>query len=175
MPFVLVLRIHRHNSFTVMGYVLRNWKAKIGAASESEVGDVHDLLEDLRHHSCTSQTSGARFFDRLADLSVGPVRALVSGSCLASDLETVLPMFFEGDLQMSSWQTSFDIVGEDVLSSLESANTIVYHRPQVLDRDIGDPDPLRKLLTLPRRIESERLCRAQTRQSGHPLTERKPL
>src|SRR5260370_42665067 len=107
-PFIVVLRIHQQDAFTLKGYVLRNWKAKIEAASECELGDVEEFLEDLRHHSRTSRTSGASFFDRLDDLGVGPVRALVSGSCLFLDLETVLPMFFEGELQMSSWQASFD-------------------------------------------------------------------
>jgi hypothetical protein len=119
-PFIVVLRIHLQDLFTLNGYVLRNWKAKIEAASKSEISDVEDFLEDLRHHSRTSQTSGASFFNRLDKLSVGPIRALVSGSCLLSDLETVLPMFFEGELQTPSWQTPFDIIGEDALTSLES-------------------------------------------------------
>jgi hypothetical protein len=120
-PFIVVLRIHLQDSFALNGYVLRNWRAKIEAASECELDDVENFLQDLRHHSRTSKTPGASFFDQLDNLSVGPVRALVSGSCLLSDLETVLPMFFEGELQTSTWQTSFDIVSEETLASLESA------------------------------------------------------
>jgi hypothetical protein len=167
----LVSRIHKHNSFAVIGYVLRNWKAKIGRPPNPNC-DVDDFLGDLRHRSRTSRTSGATFFDRPADLSVGPVRALVSGSCLASDLETLLPVFFEENLETSSGQVSFDVVGEDALSSLESANTIVHQRPLLHDRDTGDPSLLRNLrggLAPPRQIMRERLRRTQTRPSSQLL------
>jgi hypothetical protein len=100
------------NSYTLTGYVLRDWKAKIKSASQCELGDVEVFLEDLRHHSRTSSASGAEFFDRLDGLSVGPVRAFVSGSCLVHELDTVLPMFFREEFGLS-WQRSFDIVGED--------------------------------------------------------------
>ena len=78
-PFIVVLRIHLQDSFALTGYVLRNWEAKIEAASKSELDDVEDFLEDLRHHSRTAQTSGSSFFGRLDNLSVGPIRAFVSG------------------------------------------------------------------------------------------------
>jgi hypothetical protein len=109
------------NSYTLTGYVLRDWKTKIETASQCELDDVEVFLEDLRHHSRTSPASGAGFFDRLEGLSVGPLRAFVSGSCLVHELDTVLPMFFKEEIGLSSWQTSFDIVGEDVLTSSGSA------------------------------------------------------
>jgi hypothetical protein len=111
-PFIVILRFHMHNSYALTGYVLQNWEAKIGVASEGELSDVEVFLEDLRHHSSASQLSGARFFDRLNGLSVGPLRAFVSGSCFVQELDTVLPMFFDGQVELSAWQRSFDLVGE---------------------------------------------------------------
>jgi hypothetical protein len=101
------------NSYTLTGYVLQNWEAKTEVGSEGELGDVEVFLEDLRHHCLTSPSSDARFFDRLNGLSVGPLRSFVSGSCLVTELDTVLPMFFDGRVGLSAWQRSFDIVGED--------------------------------------------------------------
>jgi hypothetical protein len=101
---------------------LQNWEAKIEAVSECELGDVEGFLEDLRHHSRTSRVLGATFFDCLAGLDVGPIRGLVSGSCLVHELDTILPMFFKEVLELSPWQRSFDIVGEDFLTSLKSSN-----------------------------------------------------
>jgi hypothetical protein len=101
------------NSYTLTGYVLQNWEAKIEVTSEGELSDVEVFLEDLRHHSRTSPSSDTRFFDRLNGLSVGPLRAFVSGSCLVQELDTLLPMFFDGQIGLSVWQRSFDIVGED--------------------------------------------------------------
>jgi hypothetical protein len=101
------------NSYTLTGYVLRDWKTKIETASECEIGDVEVFLEDLRRHNHTSPASGAGFFDRLEGLSVGPLRAFVSGSCLVHELDTVLPMFFKEEFGLSSWQRSFEVVGED--------------------------------------------------------------
>jgi hypothetical protein len=112
-PFIVILRFHMQNSYTLTGYVLRDWKTKIETASQCELGDVEDFLEDLRHHSRTSPASGAGFFDRLEGLSVGPVRAFVSGSCLVHELDTVLSMFFNKEFGRSFWQRSFDIVGDD--------------------------------------------------------------
>jgi hypothetical protein len=101
------------NSYVLTGYVLQNWEAKIGATSDGELSDVEVFLEDLRHHSCASPSSDTRFFDRLNGLGVGPFRAFVSGSCLVQELDTVLPMFFDGQVGPSGWQRSFDLVGED--------------------------------------------------------------
>jgi hypothetical protein len=101
------------NSCTLTGYVLRDWKTKIETTSQCELDDVEVFLEDVRHHSRTSPASGAGFFDRLDGVNVGPVRAFVSGSCLVHELDTVLPMFFGEEFALSSWQRSFDIVGED--------------------------------------------------------------
>jgi len=111
-PFIVILQLHMPESHTLTGYVLRNWQNKIEAASERELGDIETFLEDLRHHSRTSKSSGARFFDRLNGLSVGPVRAFVSGSCLLKELDTVLPIFFDGQVGLSAWHKSFDVVGE---------------------------------------------------------------
>jgi hypothetical protein len=80
-----------------------------------ELSDVEVFLEDLRHHSRTSPSSDTRFFDRLNGLSVGPLRAFVSGSCLVQELDTLLTMFFDGQVGLSVWQRSLDLVGENCL------------------------------------------------------------
>lgn len=101
------------NSYALTGYVLQNWEAKIEITSEGELSDVEVFLEDLRHHSRTSPSSDTGFFDCLNGLGVGPLRAFVSGSCLVQELDIVLPMFFDGQVGLSGWQRSFDLVGED--------------------------------------------------------------
>jgi hypothetical protein len=103
-PLIVILRLHMQNSYTLTGYVLQNWKNRLEAVSERELGDVEAFLEDFRHYSRTSDSSGARFFDSLNGLSVGPLRAFVSGSCFVQELDTVLPMFFDGAIEPSSWQ-----------------------------------------------------------------------
>src|ERR1700688_4164529 len=87
-PFIVILRFHMQNSYTLTGYVLQNWEAKIEVGSEGELSDVEVFLEDFRHPSRTSPSSDARFFDRLNGLSVGPLRAFVSGSCFVQELDT---------------------------------------------------------------------------------------
>ena len=114
-PFIVILRFHMQNSYALTGYVLQNWEAKIKVTSEGELSDVEVFLEDLRHHSRTSPSSDTRFFDRLNGLSVGPLRVFVSGSCLVHELDTLLPMFFDGQVGLTGWQRSFDLVGEDCL------------------------------------------------------------
>lgn len=101
------------NSYALTGYVLQNWEAKIEITSEGELSDVEVFLEDLRHHSRIPPSSDTRFFDRLNGLSIGPFRAFVSGSCLVQELDTILPMFFDGQVGPSGWQRSFDLVGEN--------------------------------------------------------------
>jgi hypothetical protein len=112
-PFIVILRFHMQDSYALTGYILQNWEAKIEVTSEGELSDVEVFLEDLRHHSRTSPSSDTRFFDRLNGLGVGPLRAFVSGSCLVQELDTLLPMFFNGQVGLTGWQRSFDLVGED--------------------------------------------------------------
>jgi hypothetical protein len=112
-PFIVVLRFHLEDSYTLTGYVLHNWKSKTNMAVDCEVRDVEAFLEDLRHHSLTSAMSDCVFFDLLNGLSVGPVRTFVSGFCHVEELDTLLPMHFGGAVEPSSWQESFEIVGKD--------------------------------------------------------------
>jgi hypothetical protein len=63
--------MHALDSYTLTGYVFRNSKMKIGAASESDLDDVEIFVKDLRHH-CRKQDSVTSFFDSLDGLSVGP-------------------------------------------------------------------------------------------------------
>ncbi|MGF7179815.1 hypothetical protein [Tunturiibacter psychrotolerans] len=118
-PFIVILRFHMQNSYVLTGYVLQNWRGKIGATSEGELDDVEDFLEDLQRHSRISPSSDTRFFDRLNGLGVGPLRAFVSGSCLVPELDTLLPMFFDGQVGLAGWQRSFDLVGENCFDLAE--------------------------------------------------------
>jgi hypothetical protein len=113
-PFIVILRLHMQNSFTLTGYVLRNWRAKIGSPPKEEFSDIAVLLDDLRFHCREGHLSDADagFFDRLQKLSVGPVRSSVSGSCLSEELETIVPMFFDGLISIPNWHESFERVGE---------------------------------------------------------------
>ena len=90
------------DSHTLTGYVLRNWKMKIGAASKSDLDDVEIFVKDLQHH-CRKQDSVTSFFDSLDGMSVGPIRALVSGSCSFKDLDEAIQVFFNETYGASSW------------------------------------------------------------------------
>ncbi len=118
-PFIVILRFHMKNSYALTGYVLQNWEGRIEVGAEGELGDLEVFLEDLQHHCRTFSSSDARFFDRLNGLSVGPLRAFVSGSCLVTDLDSVIPLFFE-TVDSSAWQSSFDILGKDFWGMQES-------------------------------------------------------
>jgi len=110
-PFIVILRGQDNNSCVLTGYVLRGWETKIRVASDKELEDVGIILEDLRYYSRVApSSSGGRFFDRLASLNVGPVRERVSGSCHLEELDTVLPIFFEGEIVTVPWQLFFDEV-----------------------------------------------------------------
>jgi hypothetical protein len=114
-PFIVILRFHMQNEYKLTGYVLQNWEAKIGIASEAERGDIEVFLVDLRHYSQTSPSSDLGFFHRLSALSIGPLRAFASGSCLTQDLDSILPVFFAGQIETSTWRCAFNLVGEDLL------------------------------------------------------------
>jgi hypothetical protein len=60
-----------------------------------------------------SQHAGSILGMGRADKGVGPLRAFVSGTCLVQELDTLLPTFFHGQVELSAWQGSFDLVGED--------------------------------------------------------------
>jgi hypothetical protein len=76
MPF-LVVQLHKVSSYTLKTFIMRQWNASIGAASKDEVEEIEVFLEDLRNEP----DEIASLFGRLAGLNVGPIRALVSGSC----------------------------------------------------------------------------------------------
>jgi hypothetical protein len=111
--FVVVLRLHAIDSYALNGYVLRDWRKKIEAASKSDFEDVEIFLKDLRHH-CRNQDSVTSVFDGLDRLSFGPIRPLVSGSCSFKDLDEVVQVFFNGETcGSSSWLEHFDALHDD--------------------------------------------------------------
>jgi hypothetical protein len=113
----VILRIHIMNSSVWTAYALKDWEAKVECGFEGELDDIKDFLEDLRQQSRASPSSDTSFFDRLDTFGVGPLRALVSGSCTVQQLDTVIPMFFVGMPELSVWQRSFNVVGEDFFDS----------------------------------------------------------
>jgi hypothetical protein len=105
-PFIVVVRLHEMSSYTLKTFILRQWKARIGAASKEEVEEIVLLLEDLRLQS--SEPDGiTSLFQRLAGLNIGPVRVFVAGSCSEEDLNEVIPEFFDEARGSSSWQEHF--------------------------------------------------------------------
>jgi len=112
MPFIVVLRLHSLDSYTLSGYVLRNWERKIEGASKSELGDIEVFLRDLRHHS-REQDNVAPFFDGLYGLSVGPIRAVISGSCSTQDLDATIQAFFDEKYGSIPWREDFYNLDDD--------------------------------------------------------------
>ena|ERR1700733_8855488 len=111
-PFVVVLRLQSLQSYTLKGYVLRDWRKKIEARSKSELEDVEIFLEDLRHR-CRNQDSDTPLFVGLDRLSVGPIRAFVSGSCSIQDLDAAIQTFFDDACGASFWREHFDPLHDD--------------------------------------------------------------
>jgi hypothetical protein len=100
------VRLHEVSSYTLKTFILRQWKTSIGAASKGEVEEIEVFLEDLRLQS-NEPDEIASLFERLAGLNVGPIRALVSGSCSEEDLNEVIQEFFDEARGPSSWQEHF--------------------------------------------------------------------
>jgi hypothetical protein len=100
------------NLYKLAGYVLQNWEAKVDVASDEERGDIEVFLEDLRRYTISPSLDN-RFFARLNSLNTGPLRAFVSGSCFVQQLDTILPMFFDGQIGTPDWRGCFNLVGED--------------------------------------------------------------
>ena len=109
----MALRLHALDSYTLTSYVLRDWETKIDFASKSDLVEVEIFLRDLWNH-CREQESVTSFFDGLDGLSVGPIRAFVSGSCSIQDLDVVIQVFFdEKTYGSSSWREHFYHLNED--------------------------------------------------------------
>jgi hypothetical protein len=106
-PFIVVVRLREHNSHTLKSFILQQWKTRIGAASKNEIDEVEIFLSDLRLQ--TSEPSPtADFFERLANLNVGPIRASLSGDCSEQDLNDVIQEFFDKTRASLSWQENFE-------------------------------------------------------------------
>jgi hypothetical protein len=107
----VVVRRHELGSYALQIFVLRQWEAKIGVASQWEVDEIETFLADLRLKS-SAQSSIATSFERFANLNIGPIRAFVSGSCSEEDLNEVIEEFFDVVRGSSAWQDHFDELSE---------------------------------------------------------------
>jgi hypothetical protein len=138
-PFILILRLHLKTSSALAGYVLQDWEAKIQVRAGYEIDDVAGFLEDVGRHSRASRSSDSRFFDGLDDLSVGPIRQLVSGSCLVQELGSIIPTFFDGQVEPSDWQRSFEVIGDDFFARDPSAAG--FHQSPTTNDQTAGTDP----------------------------------
>ena len=114
-PICVILRSHEHESYTISAYVVRDWKTRVEGAPASEVAEIECFLEDIRLQ-IREQQAATLFFERLPQLGVGPIRSLVPGSCSASDLHKVIPLFFDGIPESSSWPEHFENLAETLNS-----------------------------------------------------------
>jgi hypothetical protein len=105
-PLIVVVRMHEPSSYTLMTFIVRQWKTKIGVTSKDEVEEVELFLEDLRLQN-NNQSEIASLFERLAYLNVGPIRTGVSGSCSDQELNEVIEKYFEEARGSSSWKDHF--------------------------------------------------------------------
>ena len=71
-------------------YLLASWKSVVLGADEDTVDYLDEIMYELRQHlviDCTPATSA--FFEAIADMSIGPLRTSLSGSCETKDLEAL--------------------------------------------------------------------------------------
>jgi len=107
----VILRSREQEFYTISAYVVRDWRTRVEGAPASEVAEIECFLEDIRVE-IREQQAATLFFERLPQLGVGPIRSLVPGSCSASDLDEVIPLFFAGLPESSSWPEHFENLGE---------------------------------------------------------------
>jgi hypothetical protein len=111
----VILRSHERESYTISAFVVRDWKTRVEGAPAREVAEIKGFLEDIRVQ-IRKQQAATLFFERLPQLGVGPIRSSVPGSCSASDLAEVIPLFFDGIPESSSWLEHFENLGETLSS-----------------------------------------------------------
>jgi hypothetical protein len=112
-PFVVILRLHAPDSPALTGYVMRNWEGIVKVSSRNDRDDIRIFIQDFRDH-IRKQPFDTSLFDRLAGLSIGPIRAFVSGSCSVQDLDTVISEFFADIRDAFSWRECFDNLKSDL-------------------------------------------------------------
>ena len=115
-PFAIVLYLNEDRPRPLTGFVLKSWEGALPNPPAYEISSICEFLDDLRHYSQESEELSRAFFMKLNTLSVGPVRALVSGACTLDDLNTICPLFF-GDNYSGSWQGRFDQVNPLVVAT----------------------------------------------------------
>lgn len=114
-PFIVVLRIHMEDLHILNGYVLQDWATRVHAVSETELREVKAFLDNLRYHCRIPNSSGSSYFDQLKVLTYGRIRTYVDGSCHFDNLDTLLPMFFDGEIA-TAWQSSFNNIDDSFLN-----------------------------------------------------------
>ena len=115
-PFAVVLYLDDGKPHPLVGFVLKSWENVLPSSPIFEISSINEFLDDLGHYSQESEELSRMFFMRLNTLSIGPVRALVSGACPLEDLNTICPLFFGIDNATGSWQERFDRVRPQLLS-----------------------------------------------------------
>jgi hypothetical protein len=105
-PFLVAVRLHELSSYIFNIFILRQWKTKVGAVSENDADEVETFLKDLQQLS-KEQIDATPFLERLAGLSVGPIRSLAAGSCSGHDLDQVVEEYFDETVIALSWQEYF--------------------------------------------------------------------
>jgi hypothetical protein len=105
--FAAILYLEGTSSCALRGLVLPNWETALSIASESEIQFVREFLEDVHHYTQMDSLSAKSFFERIADLNVGPIRTFVTGRCAVEDLEANIGPFFSAKLSGSSLPAFF--------------------------------------------------------------------
>jgi hypothetical protein len=115
-PFAVVLYLDEGKPNPLMGFVLKRWESVLPNPPAFEISSISEFLEDLGQYSQETAELSRTFFTQLNTLSVGPVRALVSGACTLEDLNAICPLFFGIDNCIGPWQERFDRVRPSLLS-----------------------------------------------------------
>ena len=94
-PFCVALRTTKGPAEYYATVILDEWKGLIPDEQEADLVYVEDVLYDLRQMQFVRAEESFSLFDKIANLSSGPIRTGISGECSSECLDELSERLFE--------------------------------------------------------------------------------